>query len=49
MPKEEKERIIDAIIFLTCEGVSVKEIAKTLRVNEKAVDIVVSKLEIVRF
>lgn len=46
MPKEE---IIDSIIYLMCEGHTATEIAKTLRVNKKAVEIVMSKLEIVRF
>ena len=41
--------IIDAIIYLMCEGHTATQIAETLRVNQKAVEMVMSKLEIVRF
>ena len=44
-----KEKIIDSIIYLMCEGHTANEIAETLCVNKKAVEIIMSKLEIVRF
>ena len=41
--------IIDAIIYLMCEGNTATQIAEALRVNQKAVELAMSKLEIVRF
>ena len=49
MTKSEQKQIIDTIIFMTCEGKTAKEIAESLNVNEKAVEAVVGKLDIVRF
>ena len=49
MSNSEARRIIDAIIFMVCEEKTAKEIAEALRVNEKAVKAVVSKLDIIRF
>lgn len=41
--------IIDTIIYLMCEGNTATQIAEALQINQKAVEIVMSKLEIVRF
>lgn len=49
MQKSEKVKVIDDIILMACDGKTVKEIAETLNVNEKAVEAVVSRLDITRF
>ena len=49
MTNSDKKQIIDTIIFMTCEGKTAKEIAESLRVNEKAVEAVVARLDITRF
>ena len=49
MQHSEKVKLIDDIIFMTCDGKTAKEIAEVLHVNEKAVEAVVSRLDIKRF
>ena len=49
MTNSERRQLIDAVIALIADGYTAKEIAEALRVNEKAVEAVVSKLDIIRF
>lgn len=49
MTRQEKERIVDDVIYMMCDGKSAKEIADALNINETAVKALESKLNITRF
>ena len=49
MTNSEHVDVIDKICFMLLEGKTAKEIAESLRLNEKLVKAVVNRMEITRF